>query len=83
MYMILRYGTGRLVEAVLLHATRERMKVAVRGQEDTVQFSLIGDLWISDDGSEIEIESIVNYDPANTAKILSEPARLLTACAVS
>jgi hypothetical protein len=82
MYMILRYANGRREEAVLLRATRERMKVIVRDREDTLELNLIGTQWISESGSAVEIESIISGDAANEA-IVADEMRHLVAYAVS
>ncbi|GEM_PF-2640157 len=75
MYMILRFATGR-VEAVLLQATRERMKVIVKDQDDTLELSLIGSQWQSETGSPVEIESIVSGDPTGYPAIWAESTPL-------
>lgn len=82
MYMILRYATGRRVEAVLLCATRERMKVIVRDQEDTLELNLIGTQWLSECGSPVEIESIVAGNTENEP-VWSEAMRPRVAYAFS
>ena len=83
MYLIFRYPAGSRVEAMLLSATRDRMKVVVRGQEDTLEFSLIGDQWISECGSPLEIESLMIHDPGAAAAIWSDAQQPLVAGAVS
>ena len=72
MHMILSYPTGRHVEAILLSATGGRMRLVVRGQEETIELSRIGYEWISDFGYPVEIQSIVTDDPVGTAHIWSE-----------
>jgi len=83
MYMILRYATGRRVDAILLSAARERITVVIRDQEDSLEFSLIGNQWISECGSTVEIESVVADDPAAMGRIWSDEMRPLIATAVS
>ena len=83
MYMILRYDTGRRVEAVLLSATRERIKVVIRDQDDTLELDRLGDRWMTDSGSEFEIESILSDDTTDIATIWPEEARTIVASAVS
>ena len=83
MYMILRYSTGRRVDAILLGAARERMTVVIPDQEDTLEFSLVGNQWISEDGSTVEIESVVTDDPSAVGRIWSNEMRTLVATAVS
>lgn len=83
MYMILRFATGQRVDAILLRAARERMKAVIRGQEDTLEFALVGNQWISECGSAVEIESVVTDDPGAMGQIWSDEIRPLVATAVS
>jgi len=73
MHMILCYPTGRYTDAILLSATRDRMRVIVQGQEDTLELCQIGTQWISDSGSSVEIQSLFTDDPGVAARIWSEP----------
>ena len=81
MYMILRYPTGVNVDAVLLSATRDRLRVMVRDQEDTLDLRLIGSRWISDQGSAVEIESLLVDDPNAVARIWHETSPLVAGAA--
>jgi len=83
MYMILRFATGRRVDAILLSAARERMTVVIPDQEDTLEFSLVGNQWISECGSTVEIESVVADDPDDMGRIWCDEMRPLVATAVS
>ncbi len=83
MYMILRFASGRRVDAILLRAARERMTVIIPDQEDAQEFSLVGSHWISECGSTVEIESVVADDPSAMSRIWSGEMRPLVATAVS
>ena len=83
MYMILRFASGRRVDAILLRAARERITVVIPDQEDTLEFSLVGNQWISECGSMVEIESVVADDPSAMSRIWSDEMRPLVASAVS
>ena len=72
MYMILRCATGARVLAVLLSATYTQMRAILDKVEDTVEFRLINDQWISEDGFAVEIESLVASDPGAVERVLGE-----------
>jgi hypothetical protein len=72
MHMILCDPAGRYAEAILLSATRDRMRVIVQGQEDTMEVCQIGTQWISDSGSPMEIQSLFTEDPKAAARIWSD-----------
>ena len=72
MYMILSYPTGRYTDAILLSATPARMRVVVKGQDDTLELCRIGTQWISDSGSPVEIESLLAGDTEVAARIWPE-----------
>jgi hypothetical protein len=71
MSIVLRYATRRRVDAILLAASAERMRVVVRNQNDTLELHRVGSRWFSDRGSAVEIESIVAGDPAAVARVWS------------
>ena len=59
MRMTMRYPNGVRVEAVLLAASRERMRVVIDSQGDTAELHLVDSCWYTDTGSKIEIEALV------------------------
>ena len=60
MRMTIRFQSGLRVEAVLLAANRERMRVAVDSQPDAIELHKIDAAWYTDDGAEIEIEALIS-----------------------
>jgi hypothetical protein len=58
MYLILRYHDDSRVDAILLAANRGRMRVVIRGCDDTVEFRNKNKNWVAADGSAVEIESV-------------------------
>ena len=70
MYMVLRWATGARVLAVLLSATYTQMRAILDKEEDTVEFRLVDDHWLSEDGSAVEIESLVASDPGAVDRVL-------------
>ena len=59
MLMTIRYRSGIRVEAVLLAANRERMRVAIHSQPDTIELHMVDASWVTEKGSAIEIEALV------------------------
>jgi hypothetical protein len=64
MLMTIQYQSGLRVEAVLLAAGRERMRVAMDSQRDTVELHRVDGCWYTERGVGIEIEALV---PISTA----------------
>ena len=60
MLMTIRYQSGLRVEAVVLAANRERMRVAIDSQGDTIELHKVGACWHTEDGTEIEIEALIS-----------------------
>jgi hypothetical protein len=59
MLMTIRYESGLRVEAVVLTADRERMRVAIDTQVDTTELQQVDACWHMEDGTEVEIEALI------------------------
>ena len=59
MHMILRYSTGRRVDAVLLAGSGTRLRLAVPYLNETIELRLEEGEWFSEQGNVVEIESMV------------------------
>jgi hypothetical protein len=59
MEMIIRYRNGHRIEAVLLAANSERMRVAIDSQRDTVELHKVGAGWRTQRGATIEVEALI------------------------
>ena len=59
MRMTIRYQSGLRIEAVLLAANSQRMRVVVESQLDTVELNKVYACWFTEDGAEIEIEAFI------------------------
>ncbi|HUI56852.1 MAG TPA: hypothetical protein VLY04_17880 [Bryobacteraceae bacterium] len=57
MEMILLDANGLRMDAVLLAAARDRIRVAFRNRKDTVELLRDGDRWISENGKTFEFEA--------------------------
>jgi hypothetical protein len=59
MTMTIRYENGLRVEAVLLAANAEQMRVAIDSRRDTVELNRVDGCWHAERGAAIEIESLI------------------------
>jgi hypothetical protein len=59
MWMIIRYQNGLRLEAVLLAASSERMRVAIETQCDTIELQRVDAGWQTERGAAIEIEALM------------------------
>jgi hypothetical protein len=59
MFMTLCYPTGRRVEGVLLATGRDRLRLAVRGRNETIELHVEEGRWVSDEGVQVELESVI------------------------
>jgi hypothetical protein len=59
MLMTIRYQSGLRVEAVLLAANSERMRVAAYSQRDTIELHKVDACWYAEEGAEIEVEALM------------------------
>jgi len=59
MTMILIYENGIRVEALLLAAGHNRMRVAIPGCKDATELRLLKDQWMSEEGDAVDIESML------------------------
>ncbi len=57
MLLILRYQNGMRVNAILLTASHDLMRVVIPNCTDTIEFRLKKRRWISDEGCVAEIEA--------------------------
>ena len=72
MRMILCYPTRGQIEAVLLCATPEQMRVVVPDCSDVLEFRLIDGQWMSDSGTAVEIDALMTDSPAAAARVWNQ-----------
>jgi hypothetical protein len=61
MLMTIRYQGGIRVEAVLLAANRERMRLAVACRGDTIELYKADGCWYTEKGDVIELEALIPF----------------------
>ena len=62
MYTILRYANGRRVDGLILSASPDLIRVILRRQGDTAELRRVFGEWTGEDGSAVELESLVAGD---------------------
>ena len=82
MHMILIYPGGRNVDALLLSATEDLLRVVTRGRGDAVEFKRIEGRWTSEKGVQIELGALVANETTDLGRFCSYQATALTSTAV-
>ena len=72
MLMTIRYQGGMRVEAVLLAANRERMRLAVASQRDTIELHKADGCWYTEKGDVIELEALIPFAGTDLAGFCAE-----------
>jgi hypothetical protein len=53
------YADGRIIDAVVLSASVDRMRLSIPGCEDVLELRSVQDFWVLESGERVEIESIL------------------------
>lgn len=72
MHTLLIFSGGRRVDALLLSATPDRLRVAMPGRRDTVEFRMVEGRWKSDRGLPVEIGALMVDDRMSVARFLPQ-----------
>ena len=72
MHTLLSFSDGRRVDALLLSASADRLRVVIPGRGDTVEFRLVEGRWISDRGVPVEIGALLLGDSMSAARFLPQ-----------
>ena len=62
MQLTLLYPGSRRIDAVVLAANHDRMRIVLPNRRDTVELHLKGNRWTSEEGESVEIEAVVACD---------------------
>ena len=60
MYTVIVLPGGRQVDALLLSASTDRLRVVIPGRADTAEFQLIEGRWTSESGGRVELGAILS-----------------------
>ena len=71
MYTVIVFPGGRQVDALLLSASPERLRVVIPGRADTAEFQLIEGRWTSESGVPVELGALIAADSVDAARVLA------------
>jgi hypothetical protein len=67
------------VDALLLSASAERLRVVIPGRADTAEFRLNEGRWTSESGESVEVGAILAGDVADTSLVMGNTPGLMRA----
>ena len=70
MHTVLILAGGRRVDALLLSASPDSLRVAIPGRGDLVDLHYLGDGWISERGDRVEIAALIALEGVSLARFL-------------
>ena len=59
MYTLLIYRGGRQVEALLLSASADRLRLVIPGRAETAELQLIEGRWMTESGAGVEVGALI------------------------
>jgi len=71
MYLQIGFSDGHSVDAVLLTASQDRMRVALEGRADATELRLIDGRWTDEDGTEVWLDTVFFEDHTEAAPMVS------------
>ena len=71
MYTVIILPGGRQVDALLLSASTNRLRVVMPGRGDTAEFQLIEGRWTSESGGRVELGAIFSENVAEVERVLA------------
>jgi uncharacterized protein YjiS (DUF1127 family) len=72
MYRIIRYANGQIVDGLILSASPDSIRVILRRQGDTATLRRVFGEWMAEDGSRVELESMLAGDHTDLANYVFE-----------
>jgi len=78
MYALIRYPVGIIVEAIVLAAKRNRMRVVAAGFPDVCELRLANGQWLTESGQTVEFEFMSSRSVS--AEEASASGQVVTAC---
>ena len=76
MYTLIEYSNGITVEAVLLSAQRNRIRVSVADTQDALELTRIGSHWVAEDGRPVEFGFLMSTATAGATQTLEPPLKV-------
>jgi len=60
----IRYGNGTVLQGILLALGDQKIRVAIKGSDDVVEYRLVSQRWISDDCEVVAMEFEEEGEPS-------------------
>ena len=70
MYTVIVLPGGRQIDALLLSASTDRLRVVIPGRSDTAELKLIEGRWTSESGGHVELGAILAESSADVKRVL-------------
>jgi hypothetical protein len=70
----LYFKQNRYVEAIILSATSDRLRIAVKGTNDTVELRMIDGEWIAEEHETVQLEWLIREDNCPMDGFIPQPA---------
>jgi len=67
MYSLIGFSNAVVVEAVVLKASRNRMRVAIAGYADSLELKRDGGEWLLETGERVTLEFLLSDAPASAS----------------
>jgi hypothetical protein len=71
MYTLIVLPGGRQVDALLLSASAQHLRVVMPGRADTAEFQLVDGRWTSESGYHVELGAILAEDSGEAERVLA------------
>ena len=71
MYTVIILPGGRQVDALLLSASTNRLRVVMPGRGDTAELQMIEGRWTAESGERVELGAIFSEDLADVRRVLA------------
>lgn len=71
MYTVIVLPGGRQVDALLLSASADRLRVVIPGRADTAELRLIEGRWTLESGGQVELGAIIAEHSADVNRVLA------------
>jgi hypothetical protein len=74
MYTLLIYPGGRQVDALLLAASKDRLRLVIPGRAETSELTNIDGRWYSESGAAVELAGMVTVSGVNLSQFSEVPS---------
>ena len=79
MYTLLIYPGGRQVDALLLSASLDRLRLVIPGRAETEELQWSEGRWVTESGAAVEVGGLIAVPGVSTARLRREPLPLVRA----